>query len=103
MNKDLNKMLALWWEAEPEYARILPNGDERPIMREIFWDVIEAVERRDWIWRLEEDSMYSARILGEGGYMADPCTGTGTVKPWGMVEALLEAYLKGCAQAGEGQ
>lgn len=99
-------LLRRWWRREPEFGPDVPPrrelADVMPpltpeLARSAFFEVIEAIERRDWAWRLEEDDLYSARVMGEEGYFAEPCGGTSTSGlPYGPLEALLEAYLKAC-------
>ncbi|MCD0155967.1 hypothetical protein [Deinococcus sp. 6GRE01] len=94
--------LRRWWDVEPEYTLEMPAAPEgyRDLWRACFWNVIEAIGRRDWTFRLEEDSMWIANVSGDDGYMATPHKGASTSGPdeAGMLEALLEAYLGALAE-----
>ncbi len=96
----LNILIALlnrWWEMEPEYTQPFPTTPEetRTVCQAAFFDLAEAIGRRDWRWRIEEDDMWIAAVSGEGGNFAKAIKGLSTAAPdhVGMLDALLTAYL----------
>lgn len=97
MTDALDTNLSHWWSVEPEYTLLTPASPEgyRELWRTAFWNLVEAIGRRNWMFRLEEDAMWSARVSGDAGYMATPHEGHSTTGPAeaGMLDALLQAYV----------